>query len=105
MTTTKTTAETVAQVRKHFSAARAMNRNLRLGHYQGRNGGGSAAVTHEREAAKLARTLGRELEGMLWAEHQLAERISLARDMGQERPELRERMTRYRRELRLLLAA
>lgn len=100
-----TTAETTAKIRKHFSAARAMNRNLRLGHYQGRNGGGGAAVTHERLAAELARTLPRELQGKLWAEHQLAERISLARDMGQERPELRERMTRYRRELRQLVQA
>lgn len=93
------TDKTIMAVREHFAAARAMHRSERLGKYQGRNGGGDSSW-HMAEAEHLADTLRRQLRGALWAEHRLAERISENRDADNERPELRARMTRYRREIR-----
>lgn len=101
----ETPADIYKAARQHFSTARSMHRNLRLGLYQGRNGGGEGASYHVRRAGELAAQLGHPLEGMLWSEHRLAERISENRDQGTERPELQARMTRKRRELRKLAAA
>lgn len=92
---------TVAQVRKHFAAVRTMNRNVRLGRYDGRNNGGDTRYRLD-AAEQMARTLPRELHGLVWAEHRLAERISENRDAGQERPELRARLAADRRRIREL---
>lgn len=92
--------QTVRKARKHFAAARSMRRNLRLRLYQGRNNGGSANEYHERQGWDLIRDLPRDLEGLLTAEHRLAERISVNRDLGHERPELRARMVDIRRSIR-----
>lgn len=84
-------SETVAQVRKHFAAVRTMQRNTRLGHYQGRNNGGDHSF-REAKAWELVDTLPRELQGLLTSEHKLALRISENNDQGVPRPELRVRL-------------
>lgn len=96
-----TTAETVTQVREHFAAVRTMKRNLRLGHYQGRNNGGDYTWREDR-AWKLIFTLPRELQGLLTSEHKLALRISENNDLGNKRPELRARLVTIRREIKAL---
>lgn len=93
-----------AEARRLFAKVRSMKRNLRLGLYQGRNGGGDFAGALAR-AEQLVRELPRDLQGMLWSEHRLADRLSENRDVGQPRPELQARMTRQRRDLRARLAA
>lgn len=99
MPAANTTAEHLAAARADFAVARSMHRNLRLKRYEGRNGGGDSTLRIE-SATAHARELPRALEGLVWAEHRLAERISENNDMGQPRPELRARMTGMRRELR-----
>ena len=62
------TTDTIQKVRKHMATSRSMQRNLRLGRYQGRNGGGAGFRWHERQAEELMAELPRELEGRLRAE-------------------------------------
>lgn len=100
-----TTAEKVAETRKCFARSRTMSRNLRLGRYEGRNGGGGGATGYERRAEELARECGGELESLLWVEHRLAARVSENADLGHRRPELRARLVRVRRELRALVGS
>lgn len=99
-----TAAQNAAAARKNFAAARTMHRNLRLGRYQGRNSGGDSAY-QMRCAAEAAKAAGRDLEGLLWAEHKLAERVSENADAGERRPELRTRLAGLRRELKEKVAA
>jgi len=94
-------AKTIAAARKEFAAARTKHRNLRLGRYEGRNNGGDSTYNITRATA-LARECGRELEGLLWAEHRDSERISENRDAGQDRPELRAKVAGYRARIRAL---
>jgi hypothetical protein len=91
---------TVKKVREHLSTARTMRRNLRLGLYQGRNGGGEGFRWHERQAEELMDDLPRDLQGHLRSEHKLAVRVSEGRDNGQQRPELRARLAAARRRIR-----
>jgi len=99
--TTHPHTKTVADARKEFAAARTKHRNLRLKRYEGRNNGGDATYNLERATALVA-GLPRELQGLLWAEHRLAERVSENRDAGQARPELAKRLAGYRRQIRML---
>lgn len=94
----------LAQIaRQHLSRARAMQRNLRLDRYQGRNGGGRGAASLEAAAEVITRQLhSHKLQSLIWAEHRLAARLSEARDTRQLRPELKARMTRLRREMRTI---
>jgi hypothetical protein len=101
--TAKTANTAAAAARKEFAAARTKSRNLRLKRYEGRNNGGDTTRNMEL-AGKFAREAGRTLEGLLWAEHRLAERVSEARDNGVDRPELRARLAGYRREIAALVA-
>jgi hypothetical protein len=97
---TMTTQErTVRKIRELQAGIRTMSRNLRLGHYQGRNSGGDSSWK-ERERDDLLRDLPRSLQGHLTAEHDLAMRVSENRDAGQDRPELRARLTDHRRAIR-----
>jgi hypothetical protein len=100
---TTSTSTTVQAIRKHQAAARTMRRNLRLRLYEGRNSGGSAAEYHEAKAAELMAELPRALQGALTSEHGLALRVSEARDLGQERPELRARLATERRRIKSLV--
>lgn len=95
-------ATAVRQARNHLAAARTIERNQRLRRYNGRNAGlTESALSHHYGAAAIAESaLPRELRGLLWAEHDLAERLSVARDCGQNRPELRKRLAATRRELK-----
>lgn len=109
------TDQLVQAARRHLQVARTMSRNLRLGHYQGRNGGGGAVSGHEQDAETLLRVIldtpgatkagswQRALYGAVWSDHDLSVRLSENRDNGMERPELRARQTRRRRELRTLI--
>jgi hypothetical protein len=90
---------TVRKVRDLNASIRAMARNLRLGLYQGRNGGGDSSYL-ERQRDDLMTDLPRDLQGHLTAEHDLALRVSEGRDNGQDRPELRARLTDHRRAIR-----
>lgn len=94
-----TTATTAAQVRKHYSAVRTMMRNTRLGRYEGRNNGGDYTY-RQRQGDELLATLPHRLQGLLTHEHKLAIRLGENQDLRQDRPELRDRMTTLRRELR-----
>lgn len=95
-----TTTETIQKIRKHLATSRAMQRNLRLRLYQGRNDGGSGWSWHEERAEELMRELSRDLAARLRSEHGLALRVSEGRDNGQERPELRARLAADRRRIR-----
>lgn len=91
-----------ARARSYFAKARTVKRNQRLGRYQGRN---SASTDRElRATLKAARrcqlACDRRVQGLLQAENDLAERVSINRDAGQDRPELRARLNRVRAELR-----
>jgi hypothetical protein len=104
-----TVPELIGAYRKAATKIRTIDRNLRLGLYQGRN----SNITHDAlsEArtiiykidAELARRGERELAGALIAEHKLAARISQARDDGQDRFELKVRLNAIRRQLRYTL--
>lgn len=104
-----TTPAIVAAAKKAFATCRTMRRNRRLGLYQGRNGGGDGAEASEDYAGHILRRLrgtdAWRLEGMLWAEHKLAERISENRDAGHDRPELRARIKTDRDAIRATLKA
>jgi hypothetical protein len=97
-----TTTAATKRIRKHLAASRAMQRNLRLRLYQGRNGGGEGYAYHEAKAEELMAELPRQLQGELRMEHSLALRISEARDSGQQRPELRARLAAHRRTIKAL---
>lgn len=94
-----TTAALLAEARTNFAAVRTMDRNRRLRRYEDRNGGGDTTMRLRRAESAVA-GLPRNLQGMVWAEHRLAARLAENRDAGQDRPELRARMSRLRRDLR-----
>jgi hypothetical protein len=94
--------------RKHLAAHRQITRNLRLKRYKGRNGSSTEMTLRyhlARAESYLLGTADRELSGQIWAEHQLASRLSQARDEGQVRPELELRLKNHRRAIREAIAA
>lgn len=90
---------TVKQIRKHFSAARTMKHNSRIGLYQGRNRGGDH-THHETAALKLMADLPRKLQGDLWAEYQIGDRLNQNHEAGVARPELSLRLRNTQRAIR-----
>lgn len=102
-----TNKTTVQKIRKALSTARGIERNWRLGLYDGRNSSATTA-RHERLTADTQAAMAklpRELRGALHSEHGLASRISENRDMGQDRPELRARIAADRRRIKELTSA
>lgn len=106
--TTQTTASTA---RKLLAKVRGVERNYRLGLYTGRN---SASTERDRAGAEaeawrllLAGDMPRELSGLLTEEHKTAQRLQLAVEADQARPELRARQAVTQRRVReaLTLAA
>lgn len=91
----------VAKARKLFAEVRTIERNTRMGRYQGRNSRSTENLLKAKVdgAGKAARDAGHSLEGKLWAEHRMAIRVSEARDAGQDRPELKARLKADRREI------
>jgi len=103
----------VERARKADASLAAMERNIRLGRYQGRNSSATTELMirrrHQRDQAlrelyALGGSSGRRLVGCLMAEAGLRRRVSIAREEGQARPELRERLALARRRVRLELA-
>jgi hypothetical protein len=101
------TATTIKKVRKHYAAQRTINRNMRLRRYQGRNSASTIAnLDRHRDLANDAlRTLPHRLQGLLWEEHNLADRISANADDGHRRPELRNRIRVLRNVIRTEVGA
>jgi hypothetical protein len=91
---TMTYGARISYVREHYARARTIERNRRLRRYDGRNGNLTAeALSHHYERAAMhERVLPRELAGLLRSEHGLRLRLSEARDLGQDRPELKKRL-------------
>lgn len=106
LATVPTAADLVERARKADATLRAMERNVRLARYQGRNGRSTGeqmdALQARRDDAvtSLVAMGERRLAGALTAEFGLARRMSEARDAGQDRPELRGRLAAARRDLR-----
>lgn len=96
----------LVRARKALANVRTIDRNERLGLYTGRNceavEAGRRAYLREFETA--SNDLDRRIVGLVWGEHRDAERVSRAKDDGQDRPELRDRLNRTRRTLREALA-
>jgi hypothetical protein len=94
--------EIIIQARRHLARVRDIKRNTRLRRYDGRNNTFTDETLryHETEAERLMAELPRGTQGLLRDEHDLAMRISSARDRGEDRPELRERLNNARRSLR-----
>jgi hypothetical protein len=93
---------TVQAIRRALATVRGIERNWRLGRYEGRNST-STSRFHARLLADYyaaERELPRRVRGLLVAEHDLAKRVSVARDDGQVRPELEARLAETRRALR-----
>jgi hypothetical protein len=107
---TRTVEQLIASARAAAASARTIDRNRRLGRYQGRNSAATdewyhrlVAQMHSDQADLVA--LGgdaRLAAGWIKAEDDLARRVSEARDQGQPRPELRARLTGARRTLRII---
>lgn len=96
---TKTTTD---QARSLLAKVRGVERNYRLGRYQGRNAHSTeqTRAANETAAWDLVLVLSRRLAGLVTEEHRTASRLSENRDAGVERPELVERLRDLRRELR-----
>ena len=88
--------------RKHLARIRDIERNIRLRRYNGRNSTAThtTLTLHYGKVAALEHGLPKELRGLIWAEHDLAARVSLNRDAGQDRPELRKRLADIRRDIK-----
>lgn len=94
--------EIIIKARRHLARVRDIDRNLRLRRYEGRNSDFTDATLnyHADEATKLIDQLPRGTASLIRDEHALALRVSRARDRGEDRPELRERLNNARRSLR-----
>lgn len=96
----------IETVRTSDAKLAGIERNIRLGRYQGRNSRATEAVatTAERRIDTAIRRLldagEREVVGLLTAEMDLRRRISRSRDEGTDRPELRARLAQVRRSLK-----
>lgn len=94
----------VSKARASLAALRKLDRTRRVGYQTGRNDAATVRYRAALLAAGTAPELGGEARGALWSEHVLAERVSRARDAGQDRPELRARLAVDRRSVRALAA-
>lgn len=111
MTTTMTInpREQVRLYREASTGLRTIARNRRLGRYTGRNSDATQALVEHLEAQREAawRALSeanfRILVGVLVDEDKTALRLSEARDAGQDRVQLQERVKRARAVIRTTL--
>ena len=95
----------IQTARKNFAAARTIERNWRLKRYSGRNSN-ATTETHAwklRLAHEAVSRCDRKAQGLLTAEHKLAQRIAMCKDtISWDRPELVARLRATRAELRQL---
>jgi hypothetical protein len=108
-------AQLIREAREADAKLARLDRNVRLGRYQGRNGEATARLMDSLQARRdaavdaLARfpvgTDAHRAAGLLTAEQQLRRRASDARDQGQDRPELAGRLLTTRRNLRGIVEA
>lgn len=89
--------------RRAASRVRQIERSLRNHHYDGRNGEATDRTLrmYMRKMEQARQGLPNIVQGWLHVEHDLALRVSRARDVGHDRPELRERLRDARRNLRM----
>jgi hypothetical protein len=107
-------ARRIGRARRADAAAYVIERNLRLGRYQGRNSRSTEATLdmhRQRFDAEVGVIVGefgddgRLVGGLLTTERDLRRRVGEARDAGERRPELAARLARVRTNLRMFGAS
>lgn len=109
LTITTAQREVVKHVRVTYASIRGIERNVRLGHYTGRNSRATEATLDYRQDTikRLCEELPAQVITLLEGEHHLAQRIqrsmeNFAHVPGYDRPELRARLNTLRKQIRSL---